>query len=177
MSHWKFIPGTEEELYFLTSAVVDWTYIFTEPMYFDIVIECLKYCQTKKGLLIAGYVIMPNHIHLICAGMKGQKLSDTMRDFKHYTAHKILDELKINQREKEIDVFRKAALEEGKGNEHKFWIEGLHPVLVSNECMFREKLNYMHDNPVRKGLVHSWQDFPFRGSIGCNLEDVLNGII
>ena len=36
---------------------------------------------------------------------------------------------------------------------------------------------YILDNPVRKGLVLSWQEYPFKGSIGCRLEDVLTGIV
>ncbi|MBI4811564.1 MAG: transposase [Ignavibacteriales bacterium] len=153
MSHWKFIPETEDQLYFLTSSIIYWTYIFNEPTYFEIIIESLKHCQQHKSLIIAGYVIMPNHLHLICAGSKERKLADTMRDFKHYTACKILDNLRLSQRWKELEIFHRAAIKEGKGNEHRFWTEGTHPILVDTEKMFQEKLNYMHNNPVRKGFV------------------------
>ena len=34
------------------------------------------------------------------------------------------------------------------------------------------QVRYILDNPVSKGLVSSWQDYPFKGSIGCKLEDV-----
>jgi len=153
MPHWKFIPETENELYFLTSTVVDWTHIFTEPTYFEIIIKSLSYCQLQKELLIVGYVIMPNHLHIICGGSEKHKLSDIMRDFKQYTARKILDELRANGRWKEIAVFEKAALADGKGNDYKFWTVGTHPILLETAQKFQEKLNYIHNNPVRKGFV------------------------
>ena len=39
------------------------------------------------------------------------------------------------------------------------------------------QVRYILDNPVRKGLVPTWEEYPFKGSIGCNLEDVLNNIM
>jgi len=39
------------------------------------------------------------------------------------------------------------------------------------------QVKYILDNPLRKGLVSSWQEYPYKGSIGCEMEDVLYGII
>ena len=52
-------------LYFLTMTIVEWIDLFTRPVYKDIVIESLKYCQKEKGLVVSAYVIMPSHLHLI----------------------------------------------------------------------------------------------------------------
>jgi len=49
-------------------------------------------------------------------------------------------------------------------------------VLRKNEDMVAQ-IKYILDNPVRRGLVSSWDEYPFSGSIGCNLEDVLNGVM
>mgnify|MGYP001558879990 FL=1 len=38
------------------------------------------------------------------------------------------------------------------------------------------QVKYVLDNPVRKGLVSTWEEYPFKGSIGCSLEDILNAI-
>ena len=72
----------------------------------------LLHCQENKNLRIAGYVLMPNHLHLICAGSRTHPLSDTMRDFKQYTAKKIIEELTLDRRSKEIKIFQMAALED-----------------------------------------------------------------
>ncbi len=143
----------ETEFYFLTATIVEWTPIFLSQKYFEIITESLKFCQTKKELRIAGYVIMPNHLHLIVADTSSFPLSDTMRDFKHYTARKIVESLKDENRTTFITVLQQAALSDGHGSQHKAWLEGNHPVLVEDGFMFLEKLKYLHNNPVRKGFV------------------------
>jgi putative transposase len=37
-------------------------------------------------------------------------------------------------------------------------------------------IRYILENPVRKGLVSNWRDYPFKGAIGCNLDEILNGL-
>ena len=78
--------------HFITATVVDWIDIFTRQVYRDIVIESLEYCIKNKGMLLYGYVIMSNHIHLIIQSEHG-KLSDLIRDFKQFTAKNILEKI------------------------------------------------------------------------------------
>lgn len=75
--------------HFITPTVVDWIDVFTRQSYRDIVIESLDYCIANKGMILYGYVIMSNHIHMIVQSEEG-KLSDLIRDFKKYTAKKFL---------------------------------------------------------------------------------------
>jgi REP element-mobilizing transposase RayT len=51
--------------HFITATVVDWIDVFTRKTYRDTFIECLDYCITNKAMVLYGYVIMSNHIHLI----------------------------------------------------------------------------------------------------------------
>ena len=71
--------------------------MFTRKTYKDVVIESLAYCIKEKGMLLYGYVIMSNHVHLIVQSKTG-KLSDLIRDFKKITAKNILDKI-INEAE------------------------------------------------------------------------------
>lgn len=153
MTHWKIIAGKENEYYYLTITIINWLAVFISQKYFEIITSSLKYCQDKKELRIAGFVIMTNHLHLICAGTLNHPLSDTIRDFKQFTAKKIIEALRDEKRNEILSNFREAANEDSRGNEHKIMIEGNHPILVEDEYMFRNKLSYMHDNPVRKGFV------------------------
>lgn len=171
MSHWKIISGKETELYFLTATIVDWTHVFTSKKLFEVVIDSLRFCQEKKGLTIAGYVIMTNHLHTICAGSREHRLSDTMRDFKQFTAKRIIEEFRKSEQQKILELFRHAAALEGRGNEHKVWIEGNHPILVETELMFREKLEYIHDNPVRKGYVEKPEHWLYSSARNYMLAD------
>lgn len=49
-------------------------------------------------------------------------------------------------------------------------------VIKSNEDI-AVLVRYILDNPVRKGMATSWEEYTFKGSIGCELEDVLYGIV
>jgi REP element-mobilizing transposase RayT len=68
--------------YFLTWTIVDWIDIFTRQRYREIIIESLKYCVARKGLVLHAYVIMSNHMHLIVNASQGFALSDIIRDCK-----------------------------------------------------------------------------------------------
>ena len=85
MSHWKIIPGIN--LYFITTTIVEWRYVFVSVPLFETIIESLKYCCTHKDLHLHGYVIMPNHVHYIVSNEVAERLSGIMRDFNRYTSY------------------------------------------------------------------------------------------
>jgi REP element-mobilizing transposase RayT len=68
--------------HFVTATVVDWVDVFTRKNYRDIVIACLDFCITNKAMVLYGYVIMSNHVHLIISINGKETLSDIVRDFK-----------------------------------------------------------------------------------------------
>jgi REP element-mobilizing transposase RayT len=79
-----YIIRDKEKAHFITATVVDWIDVFTRQVYRDCVIDCLNYCVANKGMIVYGYVIMSNHIHMIIQSEEG-KLSDLVRDFKKFT--------------------------------------------------------------------------------------------
>lgn len=83
----------QRSLYFLTFTVVDWVDLFSSKACRDILMESLRHCCDHKGLWVFGYVVMTNHMHLIAKSSSG-KLSDTIRDFKKYTAYELLKTIK-----------------------------------------------------------------------------------
>ena len=89
----------QQAVHFITCTVVQWIDVFTRTEYKDIVVGSLKHCQQNKGLSIYGWVIMSNHLHLICSGKQGFELSDTLRDFKKFTSTKIVNAIEDNPRE------------------------------------------------------------------------------
>ncbi len=67
---------TPDDLYFVTLSVVGWVDLFSRETYKNIIVENLKYCQDKEKLQIFSYVIMSNHLHLICYSKEPFLLSD-----------------------------------------------------------------------------------------------------
>lgn len=88
----------QQAICFVTFNIVDCIDIFIRKVYKDICIESLDYCRKNKGLKIYSYVIMSNHIHLIIQNEK-IPLSGTIRDFKKFTAKKMLDFIKTTNNE------------------------------------------------------------------------------
>ena len=101
----------QDSLHYITFEIVRWVDIFTRKVYRDIVIDSLRYSQENKGLEIYAFVIMSNHIHLLIRSDIG-KLSDTIREFKSFTAKQILlaiDSESESRREWMLNLFEFAA--------------------------------------------------------------------
>ena len=81
----KYKFHDQDQLYFVSFAVVNWIDLFTRNEYKDIMIESWKHCQLHKGLEIYGWCIMSSHIHMII-GTHGEKLENIMRDMKKHTS-------------------------------------------------------------------------------------------
>lgn len=169
MSQWKVIPGVD--LYFVTTTIVDWQYVFTAIPYYEIIIHGLKYCVGNKGLHLHAYVIMPNHAHYILSTDQGKDLSDIMRDFNTHTSREITSMLKAEGRSDLLRIFADAAKLDGRGNEFKVWQEGFHPVALQTEDFTKQKLNYLHNNPIRKGFVDYPEQWRYSSGRNCISDD------
>jgi len=154
--------------HFITPTVVDWIDVFTRQTYRDIVIESLDYCIKNKGMILYGYVIMSNHIHMIVQSEDG-KLSDLIRDFKKFTAKNILEKIKNSpesRREWMLERFKLAAEGHKRNKEYQFWQYGNHAEEIYSTTFMWSKLHYIHLNPVRAGLVAKASEYIY--SSACN---------
>jgi len=149
-------------MYFITPTVVGWVDVFTRPIYKEIIIESLKYCQKEKGLKIYAYVIMTNHLHLILQAENGN-LTEIIRDFKKFTSKQILKAIEENVQESRkkwmLNMFEFAGKNNSNNTKYQFWQQHNNPIeLYSNEVI-DQKINYIHQNPIRNGLVEKEEDY------------------
>ena len=158
----KYTIKDQNAPHFLTMTIVGWIDIFTRKMYRDIVIDSLSYCQKEKDLEIYGYVIMSNHIHLIAEAGDGSSLSDVIRDFKKYTSKQMIIAIQNepeSRRDWMLSIFGLAGKSNSNNKDFQVWKQDNHAVqLYSNEFII-EKLDYMHNNPVRAGIVGKPEDY------------------
>lgn len=142
-------------VYFTTTTIVGWVDVFSRPSLKQIVIKSLRYCQREKGLIIHGWCLMPSHLHMIvCA--RGNSLSSIMRDFKKYTSRKLVEELDQvgeSRREWLLKLFGEAADRINRVEKYKVWRDGNHPILLTKAKFTRQKLDYIHNNPVAEEIV------------------------
>lgn len=151
----------QSALYFLTLQVVHWADIFTRQVYRDIILESFTYCRNKKDMELCAYVIMSNHIHLI-ARSKSNLLSDTIRDFKRHTSKKIIETIKDQSESRKewlLMIFRYAARKHVRNNEYQFWTHENHAIELDNNEMIDQRIDYIHMNPVRSGIVLNPEDY------------------
>ena len=147
-------------VYFITCTVTKWVDIFTRETYTDIVVSRINHCEENKGLIIYGYVIMSNHVHLLIQA-RNENLSDILRDFKKFTSQTIIRTLVDNKNESRRDwmlwLFKET--DENKNVSYQFWQGDNHPELCYHLNFMWQKLEYIHNNPVKAGLVHKAEEY------------------
>ncbi|WP_412467288.1 REP-associated tyrosine transposase [Pedobacter sp. KLB.chiD] len=161
-------------IYFLTFTIVDWVDIFTRLSYKEIIISSLKYCQEKKGLTLYAYCLMTNHIHLIASASGSIKLFEIVRDFKKFTNRAIIEEIYSGNESRKkwlLNKFEFAGRYLTRIEHYKVWQDGYHAVeLVSPEFTY-QKLNYIHQNPVRAGIVSEAEHYTYSSASNyCDLN-------
>jgi REP-associated tyrosine transposase len=140
-----------DKAHFITATIIEWLPVFTTAACCDIIVRSLEHCRQHKGLKVHAWVILDNHIHAILAA---PDLTGTLRDLKSFTAKQILDQLKAEGREwllNQLRYYRAAH----KANEYQLWQEGSHPQAIFSDEMMQQKLDYIHNNPVKRGMVAS----------------------
>jgi REP element-mobilizing transposase RayT len=136
--------------YFVTSTIVAWLPVFISAACCDIVVESLLHCREHKGLKIYAWVILDNHFHAI---LSAPDLAGTLTDLKRYTARALLAQIEKEKREWLLNqlAFYRAAHK--SASERQVWQEGVHPQEIGDDAMMEQKLDYIHNNPVLRGLV------------------------
>ena len=147
--------------YFITSTIVNWVDIFSRKVYRDIMVDSLNYCIKEKQLSVYAYVIMTNHIHLMVRSKSG-KLSDTIRDMKKFTAKQILAAINKepeSRRDWLLDKFAHHATIRDQHANYQVWIHNNHAECIYSEKFIHQKMNYIHENPVRAGWVEMPEEY------------------
>lgn len=152
----KYKFRNQEKPYFVSFATVNWVDVFTRRIYKDILIDSINYCIENKGLVVYGWCIMTNHVHMIIA-TEDKDLQDIMRDLKSYSAKQIIKTIEENHRESRKEwmlwMFKKAGTRNSNNKKYQFWQQHNHPLVLTNPVIFEQKLNYIHNNPVKAGFV------------------------
>ncbi|MBI4414883.1 MAG: transposase [Candidatus Kerfeldbacteria bacterium] len=133
--------------YFVTTNIAGRRWVFVhrnslEPQVrpCDIAVQNLGFYRKKFNYALHGYVLMPDHVHLLITVGRFGTISEILRDWKHRTASE------INQR---------------LGTSGRIWQRDFWEHSIRNAADFRQKMNYIHMNPARAGLVEKAEDWPY----------------
>jgi len=136
--------------HFITCTILHWIPIFTRTQTTDIVFESLKYLQQTDNLKLYAYVILENHLHLIASS---DDIAKSMKSFKTHTAREILKLLHANNVKTILDQLAFYKKAHKKNATYQLWQEGIQPKLIVNDKMMLERINYIHNNPVKRGYI------------------------
>lgn len=149
--------------YFVTWTVVNWLPLFAESVHRQIVLDSLSYLRTDKQTQLNAFVVMSTHIHAVLWPDDGINLSDVTRDLKRFTSRKISKEAEKQGATKLILSFKNARKENRAQDvsTYQVWQEGSHPEAIFTEKFAKQKIDYIHLNPVRAGMVKTADEWPY----------------
>jgi len=150
--------------YHLTFNVIDWTDIFIKPVFKQIIAESLNYFAAKKGLIIYGWCLMTNHLHVLARAREAHGLTLLANEFKKFTTRIILDDIDAESEVRRTWIMKKF---NGTGRPLKLadkfqvWQSGFNPISIdlANSDAFFEQLEQIHGSPVRDRIVSRPEDY------------------
>jgi putative transposase len=165
----KYKIRDQDKLYFVTFTVIHWLDVFIRQEYRDIFLDSIKFCQRNKGLELCAYCIMSSHVHLIIGRNKGQSLQGIIRDIKKFTSVKIIEAISNNQHESRrawlMGFFARAGERNPNNTTYQFWQQHSHPIELNTNSIVDQKLDYIHNNPVKAGIVLSPEDYLYSSAM------------
>ncbi len=141
--------------YFITSVTHDRLPIFRTDKLKQIVCNALDEARKSADLLYFGYAIMPDHFHIVTDGKRPP--SDTVRFLNGITAKRVLDYLKENEFTSSLLKLRETVKE--RGYKHSVWEHHSDKFLLTSKDTFQQKIEYIHNNPIKDGLVERAEDY------------------
>jgi putative transposase len=129
-------------LAFVTTTVIDWLPIFKSQQLAKAVAQQLGETASMQDVSIAGYVVMPSHVHSLVGLKDFAKLSSFVKAFKSLSARRL--------RQFDLESYRDQLYRMGQ---FRLWKRRFDDVIIVSEEQFRTKLRYIHENPMKAGLV------------------------
>lgn len=147
----------DNPFYYLTSVAKDRLPIFRTETIGAICAAAFDEARRSAGFMIFAYAIMLDHVHLITSS--SLKSSEVLRYLNGIAAKRIIDHLKENGHQTSLQKLR----EETKKRNYKHSVWEHHPNVfeIYGEDTLIQKVNYIHQNPVRAGLVEKPEDYLF----------------
>lgn len=161
-------------VYFVSFATVYWIDIFTRQIYFDILEQSIQYCRKEKGMELYAYCFMPSHIHFIFRDAN-ENPTALLRDFKKHTSKKLLKAIEENPQESRREwllwMFERAGKKKSNVSERQFWQHHNKPIELWSIAVIKQKLDYIHNNPVESGFVTESTQWKYSSARNIAEED------
>jgi len=169
MAH-RFLISQDSPSLYITVVTKDRLPVFKSERMKQLVCSAIDEARRSAAFLLFAYVIMIDHLHLLTN--RPSTTSNLLRVLKSLTARRVIDYLKENNFASSLAKLQHQ--ERDRKHKYSLWQIEKSVLPVFSEGMFMQKVNYIHQNPVRAGLVENASDYrwsSYRLWRGCQLED------
>ena len=166
----QFQISRDSPVLFITAVTKDRLSVFRKDVVKQVVCDALNEARNSGGFLIFAYVIMLDHLHLLTNEPKNS--ADVLRYVKGIIGRRVIDYLKNNNHQ--VSLAKLQHQKWKRKHQYSVWQVEKNVFSIFSEPMFMQKVNYIHLNPVRAGLVEKAIDYPWSSARiwqGCPLED------
>ncbi len=150
MTRSRYRFGDDHYPYFMTNTVVAWLPVFSQPDFAEVVLDSWRFLQRERDIDILAFVIMENHLHWIAVG---PQLSKRVGEFKSFTATTIIKQMQEKRYKTMLQELQFYKLRHKVDQTHQLWQEGSHPQVIESDDVMWQKIEYIHNNPLRRGYV------------------------
>jgi REP element-mobilizing transposase RayT len=151
----KFIISRDTQSLYLTVVAKDRLPVFRSEAIKLVTCQALDEARRSGNFLLFAYVVMPDHLHLLTN--QPTVTSDVLRYVKGLVGHRVIEYLKEKNYHTSLQKLRHA--EWKRKHRHSLWQQESNALSIFSEAMFMQKVNYIHQNPVRAELVERAIDY------------------
>ena len=170
MGRSRYVITEPDKPHFLTCTVVEWLPVFTRPDAVGILLDSWSWLRSHEGFRIYGYVVLENHLHFVA---QAPRLDKCVSSFKSYTGRHLVELLKQHRAERLLARLRFSKRAHKRDREYQFWQEGSHAEMVFSDEIMRQKLDYIHNNPVKRGYVDLPEHWRYSSARNYSVRDGL----
>ena len=143
---------------FFTATIQKWKHLLKEDNYKNIIVDTLKFLVTEGIVTINGFVIMPNHLHIIWQAKANNDLQKIQNSFIKHTSKEFKKLLEIDN---DLQAYEVNAID----RKYNFWRRDSLNIELFTAAVFQQKLNYIHYNPVKANLCTLPEDYHFSSAL------------
>ena len=145
---------------FFTATNLYWKPLLEADRFKLIITDSLDFLVRHNRIIVNGFVIMPNHMHLVWKICPGLQRGDVVRDLLKYTAKCFQKDLRTTN-QGFLEQFRT----NGNDRDYQFWERDSLSLPLVHNGILTQKLDYVHNNPVRKKLCKAPEDYRFSSAL------------
>lgn len=128
-------------IYFFTATIYQWKCLLEPDEHKRLIVDYLRELSERKLIIVYAFVLMPNHLHIIWQQLNKNGKETPQGSFLKYTAHEFLKRLKATGESKQYEVY-------AANKKHEIWQRGSLSVEIYSRSVAKQKLEYIHFNPV-----------------------------